>query len=252
LPALAADLVRRRVDVIVTTAGSASAQAAKSATAMIPIVFQMGEDPVELGLVASLNRPGGNITGATFLSGPLAGKRLELLHEMVPAATEIGLLVNPTNNAQTAAQVSQAEVAARALGLRLIIQNASTSREIEAAFPILAEQRIGALLVDNDALFFNQRGLLAALAARHRMPAIYHAREIVEAGGLMSYGATFADAYRLAGTYAGRILKGEKPGNLPVQQVTTKVALVINLKTAKTLGVTIPETLLATADEVVQ
>jgi putative ABC transport system substrate-binding protein len=170
----------------------------------------------------------------------------------VPAATQIGLLVNPTNNLQTKAQVSQSEMVARVLGLRLLTQNASTASEIEAAFAILVGQRIGALLVDNDALFFNQRDQLVALAARHGVPAIYHAREMVEAGGLMSYGATFADAYRLAGTYAGRILKGEKPGNLPVQQVTTKVALVINLKTAKALGLTIPETLLATADEVIQ
>jgi putative tryptophan/tyrosine transport system substrate-binding protein len=251
LPTLAADLVRRRVDVIVTTAGSSSALAAKFATATIPIVFQMGEDPVEIGLVANLNRPGGNITGATFLSGPLTEKRLELLHEMVPAITQIGYLVNPTNP-QTKAQVSQSEMAARILGLRLIIQNASTSSEIEAAFANLVGQQIGALLVDNDALFFNQRDQLVALAARHGVPAIYHAREIVEAGGLMSYGATFADAFRLAGTYAGRILKGEKPGDLPVQQVTTKVELVINLKTAKALGIDVPPMLLARAYEVIE
>jgi putative tryptophan/tyrosine transport system substrate-binding protein len=252
LPALAADLVRRRVDVIVTTAGSASARAAKFATTTIPIVFQMGEDPVEAGLVANLNRPGGNITGVTFLSGPLTGKRLELLHEMVPAAKQVGYLVNPTNSLQTQAQISQSEKVARLLGLRLIIQNAGTSSEIEGSFETLVRQGIGALVVDNEALFFNQRDQLVALAARHGVPATFHAREFVEAGGLMSYGATFADAYRLAGTYASRILKGDKPGDLPVQQVTTKVELIINLRTANALGLTIPETLLATADEVIR
>jgi putative tryptophan/tyrosine transport system substrate-binding protein len=252
LPALAADLVRRRVDVIVTTAGSSTALAAKSATETIPVVFQMGEDPIEIGLVANLNRPAGNITGATFLSGPLTGKRLELLHEMVPSTTQIGYLVNPTSNLQAQAQISQSETVARLLGLRLIIQNVSASDEIEAAVATLVGQGIGAFLFDNDALFFNQRDQLVALAARHGLPATYHAREFVEAGGLMSYGATFADAYRVVGNYAGRILKGERPGDLPVQQVTTKVELVINLKTAKALGLTIPETLLATADEVIQ
>jgi putative tryptophan/tyrosine transport system substrate-binding protein len=252
LPALAADLVRSRVDVIVTTAGSSSALAAKSATATIPIVFEMGEDPIELGIVSNLSRPGGNITGATFLSGPLTGKRLELLHQAVPAAAQIGYLVNPSDELETKAQVTQSEMVARAIGLRLIVQNARTSSEIEAAFASFVRQGIGALLVDNDALFFNQRDQLVALAARYGVPASYHAREITEAGGLMSYAATFAGAYRLAGIYAGRILKGEKPGDLPVQQVTTKVELVINLITAKALGLTIPETLLATADEVIQ
>ena len=252
LPTLAADLVRRRVDVIVTTAGSSAALAAKSATATVPIVFQMGEDPVEAGLVPNLNRPGGNITGATFLSGPLTGKRLELLHEMVPWTAKIGYLVNPTSNFQAQAQINQSETVASFLGLQLLIQTASTSSEVEDAFAMLVRQGIGALLVDNDALFFNQREQLVALAALHGVPATYHAREFTQTGGLMSYGATFADAYRIAGSYAGRILKGERPGDLPVQQVTTKVELVINLKTAKTLGLTIPETLLATADEVIQ
>jgi putative tryptophan/tyrosine transport system substrate-binding protein len=251
LPALATDLVRRRVDVIATTAGSASASAAKFATATIPIVFQMGEDPVELGLVANLNRPGGNLTGATFLSGPLTGKRLELLHEMVPSTAQIGFLVNPTNTPQTASQIRQAESVARALGLRLVLQNASTPSEIDIAFARLTEQWVGGLFVDNDPLFFNQRDQLVALAATHGLPVSYHAREFVQAGGLMSYGANFGDVYRLAGNYVGRILKGERPGDLPIQQ-STKIETAINLKTAKTLGLSIPETLLATADEVIQ
>jgi putative ABC transport system substrate-binding protein len=231
-------------------AGTVAALAAKSATATIPIVFQIGEDPVEAGLVANLNRPGGNITGATFNSGPLTAKRLELLHELVPAATQIGYLVNPTNTV-TKAQISQSEMAARDLGVRLIIQNASTPSEIEAAFAILVGQRIGALLVDNDSLFFLQRHQLAALATRHAVPATYHAREVVEAGGLMSYGANFTDAYRLVGTYAGRILKGEKPGDLPVQQIA-RIELVLNMKTAKALGLAFPLTLLGRADEVIE
>jgi putative tryptophan/tyrosine transport system substrate-binding protein len=250
LPALAADLVRRRVDVIVTTAGAASALAAKSATASIPIVFQMGEDPIDAGLVTSLNRPGGNITGATFLSGALTPKRLELLHEMVPAVTMIGYLVNPTNP-QTKAQISQTEAGARALGVRLPILDASTPSEIEATFKIFVEERIGALLVDNDALFFNERDRLAALAARHAIPAIYHSRENVKAGGLMSYGAAFADAFRLAGTYAGRILKGETPSDLPIQQ-SARIELILNMKTAKALGLTFPLTLLGRADDVIE
>ena len=251
LPELAADLVSRRVDVVVTTAGTSSALAAKFATAAIPIVFQIGEDPVEAGLVANLNRPGGNVTGATFNSGPLTEKRLEQLHELVPATTQIGYLVNPTN-ILAKAQISALETAARVLGVQLVIQSASSPSEIEAALMILVGQGIGALLVDNDALFFNQRDQLASLVARHAIPAIYHSRENVEAGGLMSYGASFADAYRLAGTYAGRVLKGEKPGDLPVQQVTTKVELVLNMKTARALGLTFPVTLLGRADEVIE
>jgi putative tryptophan/tyrosine transport system substrate-binding protein len=250
LPALATDLVRLRVDAIVTTAGSSSALAAKSATATIPIVFEMGEDPVEAGLVANLNRPGGNITGATFLSGPLIGKRLELLHEMMPGITQIGLLANP-KSPPSEAQIRQSEMTAHALGLRLVIQGASNPREIEEGFTALVERGIGALFVDNDPTFFVQRDQLVALAAGHRMPTSYHAREFVEAGGLMSYSANFGEVYRLAGNYAGRILKGEKPGDLPVQ-LSARIEMAINLKTAKALGLTIPETLLATADEVIQ
>jgi putative tryptophan/tyrosine transport system substrate-binding protein len=251
LSALAADLVRRRVALIVATGGTAIARAAKSATATIPIVFVGGGDPVEVGLVASLNRPGGNVTGAAVLTKALTAKRLELLHELVPAATPIGFLVNPTNPTVFKAEMMEAETAARALGVRLVILNASTLSEIEAAFEILVAQRIGALLTSGDPLWTVQRVQLAAFTARYAVPAIYAVREIVDAGGLLSYGANISDAYRLVGVYAGRILKGEKPADLPVQQAT-KVEFVINLRTAKALGLTIPETLLATADEVIQ
>jgi putative tryptophan/tyrosine transport system substrate-binding protein len=243
--------VRRQVAVIVATGGTATARAAKFATATIPIVFVAGGDPVEVGLVASLNRPGGNVTGAAILTTALTAKRLELLHELVPAATSIGFLVNPTNPTVFKAEMMEAETAARALGVRLVTLNASTLREIEAAFEILVAQRIGALLTSGDPLWTVQRAQLAALTARHTVPAIYAVREIVVAGGLISYGASISDAYRLVGIYAGRTLKGEKPADLPVQQ-STKVEFVLNLKTAKALGLTIPETLLATADEVIQ
>jgi putative ABC transport system substrate-binding protein len=243
LAALAADVVRRGVAVIVATGGTAIARAAKSATTTIPIVFLSGGDPVEVGLVASLNRPGGNVTGAAILTKALTAKRLELLHELVPAATPIDFLVNPANPTVLKAEMMEAETAARALGVRLVILNASTSSEIEAAFEILVAQRIGALLTSGDPLWTVQRVQLAVVTARHAVP--------VDAGGLMSYGASISDAYRLIGAYAGRILKGEMPSDLPVQQ-STKVELVINMKTAKSLGLTVPETLLATADEVIQ
>jgi putative ABC transport system substrate-binding protein len=251
LPTLAADLVRRPVTVIVATGGTAIARAAKSATATIPIVFVGGGDPVEVGLVASLNRPGGNVTGAAILTTSLTAKRLELLHRLVPEATSIGFLINPTNTAVTKAETMEAETAARTLGVRLVPLNASTLGEIEAVFENLAAQQIGALLTGGDPFWTFQRVRLAALTARYAVPAIYAVREIIDAGGLMSYGASISDAYRLAGTYAGRILKGEKPADLPVQQ-STRIEMVINLKTAKALGLTIPETLLATADEVIQ
>jgi putative tryptophan/tyrosine transport system substrate-binding protein len=251
LAAVAADLVRRQVAVIVATGGTATARAAKSATATIPIVFVGGGDPVGVGLVASLNRPGGNVIGAAILTTALTAKRVELLHELVPAATSIGFLVNSANPTVFKAEMMEAETAARALAVRLVPLNASTLGEIEAAFEIVSEQRIGALLTSGDPLWTVQRAQLAALTARYAVPAIYAVRDIADAGGLMSYGASISDAYRLVGTYAGRILKGEKPANLPVQQAT-KLELVINLKTAKALGLTIPETLLATADEVIQ
>jgi putative tryptophan/tyrosine transport system substrate-binding protein len=250
LPALAADLVRRRVAVIVAAgAGISSALAAKSATATIPIVFVVGGDPVELGLVGSLNRPGGNLMGVTFLANELVGKRIELLHEIVPAATSIGFLVDPNNLVK--AEMSDAEITARTLGLRLVVLNASSPSEIERAFTSIEAQRIGALLTTGTALFRVQGAQLAALAARHAVPAIYHARPTVEAGGLMSYEAIANDTVRLAFVYAGRILKGEKPGDLPVQQ-STRFGMVFNLKTAKALGLTVPPTLLATADEVIE
>jgi putative tryptophan/tyrosine transport system substrate-binding protein len=251
LTTLTAELVRRRVAVIVATGGTATARAAKSATATIPIVFVAGADPVEVGLVASLNHPGGNVTGAAILTTSLTAKRLELLHNLVPGATSIGFLINPTNTTVTKAEMMEAETAARTLGVRLVTLNASTLGEIEAVSENLAAQRIGALLTGGDPFWTFQRVQLAALTARHAVPAIYAVREIVDAGGLMSYGASISDAYRLAGTYAGRILKGEKPANLPVQQ-STRIEMVLNLKTAKALGLTIPEMLLATADEVIE
>jgi putative tryptophan/tyrosine transport system substrate-binding protein len=251
LAALAADLVHRRVAVIVATGGTATARAAKLATATIPIVFLSGGDPVEVGLVASLNRPGGNVTGAAILTKALTAKRLELLHELVPAATRIGFLVNPTNPTVLKAEIMEAEAAARALGLHLVILNAGTLGELEAAFEAQIGQRIEVLTTSGDPLWTIQRVRLAALTARHAVPAIFAVREIVDAGGLMSYGASISDAYRLVGNYAGRILKGEKAADLPVQ-LATKLELIINLTTAKALGLTIPETLLATADEVIQ
>jgi putative ABC transport system substrate-binding protein len=250
LPTLVADLVRRRVAVIVATGGASATLAATSATTMIPIVSTFGTDPVEVGLVARINRPGGNVTGASFLTTALTAKRLELLHEVVPAATSIGFLVNPTS-ALVEAELKEAETAARIIAVRLVILRASTPSEIDNAFVTVVAQRIGALLASADPLVFEQRAQLAALAAHHAVPAIYHAREIVDAGGLMSYGASISDAYRLARTYSGRILKGEKPADLPVQQ-STKVELVINPKTAKALGLTFPITLLGRADEVIE
>ena len=249
LSAMAVRLVDRRVAVIAAI-GTAAALAAKSATATIPIVFESGASPLALGLVASLNRPGGNITGVTFLAQAVTAKRLELLRELVPAATSIGYLVNPAGPA-TVDQIREAEVAARALGVRLVIQNASVPSEIEGAFANFAGGRIRALMVDASELFTSQRDQLVALAARYEMPTIYHVREIVEAGGLMTYGASVSDMFRLVGNYTGRILNGEKPADLPVQQ-STKVELILNLKTAKALGITFPLKLLGRADEVIE
>jgi putative ABC transport system substrate-binding protein len=239
----------RGVSVIATDGGTGTV-AAKAETSTIPIVFSGGVDPVKLGLVASLNRPGGNITGATVLAQALVAKRLEVLHQLAPAATSIGFLVNPANP-QAAAETKDAASAAGVLGVQLTMLNASTPSEIEKAFETMVTQRIGVLLAAADAVFFAQRDRLAALAARHAVPAIYHAREIVDAGGLMSYGASYADATRLAGSYVGRILKGERPADLPVQQ-STKVEFVINMKTAKALGLTVPLPLLGRADEVIE
>jgi putative ABC transport system substrate-binding protein len=251
VPALAADLVNRRVAVIVATgAGSWSAQAAKAATQTIPVIFVGGFDPVKLGLVASLNRPGGNVTGVTVLSNTLEAKRLGLLHELVPQATRIAALINPANASATT-QSQDLAVAARELGLQLHVVNASNGHGIDVAFAELVEQRVSGLLICSDSLFTQRREQLVSLAARHALPTLYHSDEVTKAGGLISYGASFLDAYRQAGIYAGRVLNGEKPADLPVQQ-SAKFELVINLKTAKAGGLNIPDKLLALADEVIE
>jgi putative tryptophan/tyrosine transport system substrate-binding protein len=249
-PALAADLVGRHVNVIASMGGTPAALAAKAATTAIPIVFMLGNDPVQAGLVASLSRPGGNLTGVTTLNVDLGPKKLEVLHELIPAAATIALVVNPTNpNADALSRDAQA--AAGTLGLQLHVLHASNEREIDAAFADLVRLRAGGLAIGGDPFLGSRSGQLAALALRYGVPAIYSTREFAEAGGLVTYGGGFADADRLAGGYVGRILKGEKPANLPVQQAT-KVELFINLKTAKALGVTVPPALLATADEVIE
>jgi putative ABC transport system substrate-binding protein len=249
LPALAADLVRRQVSVIVAN-GSPSVLAAKAQTKTIPIVFAVGEDPVKEGLVASLNLPAGNITGFSFFSNQLFGKRLALLHEIVPKATAVALLVNP-NNPNAAPDAKDGQAAADALGLQFHVLTASTVANLETAFAVIMQRQIGALLVGIDGLFNENREQLAALVARHGIPAIYDRRDFPAAGGLMSYGASNTDQYRQVGVYTGRILKGEKPADLPVQQAT-KFEFVINLKTAKALGLTVPPTLIARADEVIE
>jgi putative tryptophan/tyrosine transport system substrate-binding protein len=249
LPALAADLVRRRVAVIVAFTGDATL-AAKAATTTIPIVFGNGLDPVATGLVASLNRPGGNLTGYASLNAELAPKRLQLLHELLPNAAVFGVLADPAI-ANTPSFLADLQEAARTLGLQLIVKNARTESDLEPAFASFSQQRVGAALVGPSLLYFQRREQLAALAARHALPAIYAYREFALAGGLMSYGSSVGYLLHQFGIYTGRILKGEKPADLPVQQVT-KIDLVINLKTAKALDLTIPETLLATADEVIQ
>ncbi len=251
LPELAADLVRRRVAVIAVTGGTAAVLAAKTATTTIPIVFIVAEDPVRLGLVASLARPGGNATGINILTAELAAKRLELLRELVPAATRVAVLVNPANVTTTETTLRDVEPAARAMGLHIQVLRASTSREINAAFATFVRDRPDALFVGLDPFLISRRVQLAHLASRHAVPATYPARDFVEAGGLMSYGGNLTDAWRQIGVYAGRILKGAKPADLPVVQ-SNKFELVINAETARLLGLTVPPTLLATADEVIE
>jgi ABC-type uncharacterized transport system substrate-binding protein len=253
LSALAADLVRRRVSVIATGSNIDAAMAAKKATTKIPIAFLTGADPVKDGLVASLNRPGGNLTGVTTLNAEIAPKRLEALRELLPTTTAMAMLVNPVNNpAIVRTDLRQAQAAAQTLGLQLIhILQASTERDLDGAFSTLTQRRAGGLVISADTLFSGKSAELAGLALRHAVPTISPDREFVQAGGLMSYGVRLTDLYRLIGVYTGRILKGEKPTDLPVQQVT-KMELVINLKTAKALGLEIPPTLLARADEVIE
>ena len=250
LPGLAADLVNRKVAVIVAMQSATAPLAAKAATTTIPVVFSIGGDPVKLGLIASLNRPGGNVTGATFLVNSLAGKRVEFLKEAVPKASVIGLLVNPKNPAAPG-EIADVQAAARKVNVQVHMQNASNESDIDAAFASFAQHRITALTFAADAVFNSHRAQLISLSARHRVATMYFFREFANAGGLMSYGGFDTDAYRLAGGYAGRILKGEKPADLPVQQ-STKVELVVNLKTAREQGVPIPPSLLARADEVIQ
>jgi putative ABC transport system substrate-binding protein len=251
LPALAADLVRRQVAVIAVPASTPGVLAAKAATATIPIVFYIGLDPVELGLVASLAHPGGNITGVTGWNVMVGPKRLELLHEVIPSATSIALLVNPTSPDLAEADSRDQQAAARSLGLQLHVLRASNERDFDAVFATLVQLRAGGLVIGTDSFFNTQKEQLAALTVRHGVPTIHQYREFVMAGGLMAYGSPTADLSRQVGVYTGRILKGEKPADLPVQQAT-KVELFINLKTAKRLTLTVPLPLLARADEVIE
>jgi len=250
LPALASDLVRRQVAVITATGNTVSPLAAKGATTTIPIVFVAGSDPVRDGLVASFNRPGGNITGVSIISSALVSKQFELLHELVPQVAVVRILLNPSNP-NVGFELSDLQSAAQTMGLQLAVLQASTESGIEAAFATLVQQRAGALLVEPDTFFLDRREQLVSLAARHAIPAVYSNRGYPEVGGLMSYGASLADGYRQAGVYVGRILKGTKPADLPVVQAT-QFELVINLKAAKALGLTVPPLLLAEANEVIE
>ena len=250
LPEMAVDLVRHRVAVIAATGGVPSARAAKAATSEIPIVFTMGGDPVAFGLVASLNRPGGNVTGITLISGEIVSKRIALLHDLLPGAKSLGVLMNATTPASEA-EVAVAQREAHTLGWQLKVLRVGQERDFDAAFQPLVRERVDALLVTTDPIFESQRHRIVALAAQHAVPTIYALREYAVAGGLMSYGASISDMYRQAGSYAGRILKGERAANLPVMQAS-KFELFINLKTAKTLGIPVPPALLALADEVIE
>jgi putative ABC transport system substrate-binding protein len=246
-----ADLVRRQVAVIATPASAPSSIAAKAATARIPVVFGVAEDPVKLGLVASIARPGGNATGFNFMMQEVDTKRLGLLHELAPKATRVALLLNPSNATSAASESQQVQEAARALGLQVFVVNASTSREIDAVFAGLARERPDALVVGADGFFVSRRVQLANLTARDRIPAVYAQRDFPAVGGLMSYGTDILDSYYQTGVYAGRILKGTKPADLPVVQ-SSKFELVLNLQTARLLGIEVPPTLLAIADEVIE
>jgi ABC-type uncharacterized transport system substrate-binding protein len=251
LPALAADLVRRQVHVLVATGGTVSVVKAKPVVpTTIPIVFAMGGDPVNLGVVASLARPGGNITGVSFLVNELAAKSVEMLHELVPKATVIGFLVNP-NDPNAESDMTGARTAADAFRLKLVVAKASTESEIDTAFTTFVQQQVAALFVDTEPFFTDQREKIVALAARHALPAVYQLREFAVAGGLMTYGTSVTDANRLLGVYTGRVLKGTKPADLPVMQ-STKFELIINLKTAKALGLDVPPSILLLADEVIK
>jgi putative ABC transport system substrate-binding protein len=250
LPALAAELVRLQVAVIATI-NTPTILAAKAATQTIPIIFGVGVDPIKFGLVASLNRPGGNLTGVTQLNIEIEAKQVQLLHDLAPSATTIAFLINPTSTAYSEAATESAQGAARVLGVRLLVLNASTESAIEAAFAKLVEGRAGSLLVSGDSFLVSKRDQIVALAAQHAVPALYHRHEFTAIGGLMSYGPSLPEVYYQVGNYTGRILKGEKPADLPVQQ-STKFELAINLKTAKALGIKLPPSLLATADEVIE
>jgi putative ABC transport system substrate-binding protein len=251
LPALAADLVRRRVTVMATPGSTPATLAAKASTSTIPIIFWIGGDPVELGLVASLNRPQGNLTGVTTLNHGLVAKRVELLHEVVPGTSSIAVLTNPTSPTLTKTTIEEAQTAARSFGLELHILNASTERDFDVVFANLIQLRAGGLVIGTDTFFSSRLEQLAALSVRHAVPTVYHFREFAAAGGLIAYGGSLAEAFRETGVYTGRILKGEKPTDLPVQQLT-KVELYINLKTARALGLDIPLPLIGRANEVIE
>ena len=251
LPALAADLVHRQVTVIAAPGSTPATLAAKGVTSTIPIIFWIGGDPVELGLVASLNRPQGNLTGVTTLNHGLVAKRVELLHEIVPGASSIAVLVNPTSPTLTRTTIEEAQAAARSFGLELHILNASTERDFDVVFANLIQLRAGGLVIGTDTFFSSRLEQLAALSVRHAVPTVYHFREFAAAGGLIAYGGSLAEAFRGTGVYIGRILKGEKPADLPVQQVTI-VEMYINLKTAKALGLDIPLPLIGRANEVIE
>ena len=249
LPAMAADLARRQVAVIFS--GGGTTEAAKAATGTIPIVFSSAGDPVKSGLVASFNRPGGNLTGVSNMSGDVTLKRLQVLHDLIPTATVVGFMFNPSARGSAQGNLSSLQAAGSRLGLQLHVLEARTERDFEAVFARLQELKAGALLIGADAYFTSRSDQLAALALRHGVPSSYQFREFAAAGGLMSYGGSISDGYRVAGSYAARILRGEKPAELPVQQ-STKVELVINLNTAKALGITVPQSLLFAADEVIE